>query len=98
MRKATATRFAYDNLATAVAEQDGRIVRLHPRFPGFAREYNFYPHACNPASGWEKGKVERAIAYLRRNFRPLREFTDRVLSAKLRNLSGEIISALCRPV
>src|SRR6202008_4796426 len=35
-----------------------------------------YPHACNPASGWEKGKVERAIGYLRQNFWPLREFTD----------------------
>jgi transposase len=43
------------NLATAVAEHDGRIVRFHPRFLGFAREYNFVPHACNPASGWEKG-------------------------------------------
>ena len=34
------------------------------------------PRACNPASGWEKGKVERAIGYLRQNFWPLREFTD----------------------
>lgn len=56
-----ARQIAYDNLATAVAEHDGRIVRFLPRFLGFAREYNFYPHACNPASGWEKGKVERAI-------------------------------------
>ena len=31
----------YDNLATAVAEHDGRLVRFHPRFLGFAREYNF---------------------------------------------------------
>ena len=71
-----ARQIAYDNLATAVAEHDGRLVRFHPRFLGFAREYNFVPHACNPASGWEKGKVERAIGYLRQNFWPLREFTD----------------------
>lgn len=71
-----ARQIAYDNLATAVAEHDGRIVRFHPRFLGFAREYSFYPHACNPGSGWEKGKVERAIGYLRQNFWPLREFTD----------------------
>src|SRR5580658_6202073 len=71
-----ARQIAYDNLATAVAEHDGRLVRFHPRFLGFAREYNFFPHACNPASGWEKGKVERAIGYLRQNFWPLREFTD----------------------
>ena len=66
----------YDNLATAVAEHDGKLVRFLPRFLAFAREYSFYPRACNPASGWEKGKVERAIGYLRQNFWPLREFTD----------------------
>jgi hypothetical protein len=51
-------------------------VRFHPRFLAFAREHKFVPHACNPASGWEKGKVERAIGYLRQNFWPLREFVD----------------------
>jgi transposase len=71
-----ARTIAYDNLATAVAEHDGRLVRFLPRFLGFARDYGFFPHACNPASGWEKGKVERAIGYLRQNFWPLREFTD----------------------
>ena len=71
-----AREIAYDNLATAVAEHDGRLVRFLPRFLGFAREYGFVPHACNPASGWEKGKVERAIGYLRQNFWPLREFID----------------------
>jgi transposase len=71
-----AREIAYDNLATAVAEHDGRLVRFLPRFLAFAREYSFFPRACNPASGWEKGKVERAIGYLRQNFWPLREFTD----------------------
>jgi transposase len=71
-----AREISYDNLATAVAEHDGRLVRFHPRFLAFAREHAFVPHACNPASGWEKGKVERAIGYLRQNFWPLREFTD----------------------
>ena len=67
----------YDNLATAVAEHDGRLVRFHPRFLGFAREFNFYPRACNQASGWEKGKVERGgVGYVRQNFWPLRDFTD----------------------
>jgi transposase len=71
-----ARQIAYDNLATAVAEHDGRLVRFLPRFLGFARDHGFFPHACNSASGWEKGKVERAIGYLRQNFWPLREFTD----------------------
>jgi hypothetical protein len=71
-----AREIAYDNLATAVAEHDGRLVRFLPRFLAFAREYGFYPKACNVAAGWEKGKVERAIGYARQNFWPLREFTD----------------------
>ena len=71
-----AREIAYDNLATAVAEHDGRLVRFLPRFLAFAREYNFYPRACNLAGGWEKGKVERAIGYVRQSFWPLREFTD----------------------
>jgi hypothetical protein len=71
-----AREIAYDNLATAVAEHDGRLVRFLPRFLAFAREYNFYPKACNVAAGWEKGKVERAIGYARQSFWPLREFSD----------------------
>jgi transposase len=71
-----AREIVFDNLATAVAEHDGRLVRFLPRFLAFAREFSFYPRACNPASGWEKGKVERAIGYLRQNFWPLREFID----------------------
>jgi len=47
-----ARQIAYDNLATAVVEHDGRLVRFLPRFLAFAREYGFFPHACNPASGW----------------------------------------------
>jgi transposase len=67
----------YDNLATAVAEHDGRIVRFNPRFLAFARELGFYPRACNKAAGWEKGKVEKGgVGYLRQNFWPLRTFTD----------------------
>jgi len=66
----------YDNLATAVAEHDGNLVRFNPRFLGFAREYNFVPRACHVRAAWEKGKVERAIGYIRQNFWPLRSFAD----------------------
>jgi transposase len=66
----------YDNLVTAVAEHDGRIVRFNPRFLAFARELDFYPRACNKAAGWEKGKVENSVGYLRQNFWPLRTFKD----------------------
>ena len=67
----------YDNLVTVVAEHVGTLVRFNPRFLGFARECGFFPRACNPAAGWEKGKVERGgIGYVRQNFWPLRQFTD----------------------
>jgi hypothetical protein len=66
----------YDNLATAVAEHDGNLVRFHPRFLAFAREYSFFPRACHVRAAWEKGKIERAVGYLRQNFWPLRTFTD----------------------
>jgi transposase len=66
----------YDNLATAVAEHDGNLVRFHPRFLAFAREYSFLPRACHVRAAWEKGKIERVVGYLRQNFWPLRTFTD----------------------
>src|SRR6266567_7611866 len=66
----------YDNLATAVAEHDGNLVRFHPRFLAFAREYSFLPRACHVRAAWEKGKIERSVGYLRQSFWPLRTFTD----------------------
>jgi transposase len=66
----------FDNLATAVAEHDGNLVRFNPRFLAFARECSFIPRACHVRAAWEKGKVERAIGYVRQNFWPLRSFTD----------------------
>ena len=66
----------YDNLATAVAEHDGNLVRFQPRFLAFAREYNFFPRACHVRAAWEKGKIERAVGYLRQSFWPLRTFAD----------------------
>ena len=66
----------FDNLATAVAEHEGNLVRFNPRFLAFAREFGFIPRACHVAAAWEKGKVERAIGYVRQNFWPLRSFAD----------------------
>ncbi|MBI2318093.1 MAG: IS21 family transposase, partial [Betaproteobacteria bacterium] len=66
----------YDNMSTVVAEHDGNLVRFHPRFLAFARQHGFFPHACHVAAAWEKGKVERAIGYVRANFWPLRSFVD----------------------
>lgn len=66
----------FDNLATAVAEHEDNLVRFNPRFLAFARDYGFIPRACHVAAAWEKGKVERAIGYVRQNFWPLRTFQN----------------------
>jgi hypothetical protein len=46
----------FDNLATAVAEHDGNLVRFNPRFLAFAREYSFIPRACHVPRPGKKGK------------------------------------------
>ena len=54
------------------------LVRFHPRFLAFAREYRLLP-AClsTPASGLgERKSGTGGIGYLRQNFWPLRSFTD----------------------
>ena len=66
----------YDNLATAVAERQGRLTRFNPRFFVYTGHHNFRPIACNVASGWEKGRVEDGVKFIRDNFWPGREFVD----------------------
>jgi len=65
-----------DNMLTAVSERRGPIIRFNAAFLDFLRPLKIDPRACNVRSPHEKGKVERAIGYLRRNFWPLRTFAD----------------------
>jgi len=59
------------------SQRKGKIVRFNPRFLAFAREYDFYPRACNKGAGWEKGKIERGgVRYLGQSFWPLRDIRD----------------------
>jgi transposase len=87
-----ARELVYDNLATAVADHDGNLVRFNPQFLAFARQFGFIPRACHVASPWEKGKVERAgIGYLRQNFWPLRQFRDLVdVNVQVRHWLDEV--------
>lgn len=66
----------YDNLATAVAERHGRLVRFHPRFLAYAGHHGFRPVACAVGAPQAKGRVEDAIKYLRGSFWPGRTFRD----------------------
>jgi transposase len=66
----------YDNLASAVTERMGRLVRFNHRFLAYVGHCRFKPVACNLNSGHEKGRVEDGVRYVRHNFWPGRTFTD----------------------
>jgi transposase len=73
----TPQQLVHDNLATAVLERDGPLVRFNEQFLEFLRPFKIVPTACGVAKPHEKGKVEKgAIHYIRYNFWPLRTFTD----------------------
>jgi transposase len=58
----------YDNLKTAVLERRGDAIRFHPSMLEIAAHYRFEPRPVAVARGNEKGRVERAIGYLRTSF------------------------------
>lgn len=64
----------YDNLKTAVLERVGDVIRFHPRLLDLAGHYHFAPRPVARARGNEKGRVERAIRYLRESFFAARTF------------------------
>ncbi len=66
----------YDNLKSAVLERDGTAIRYNPRLIELAAHYQFEPRAMNVYRGNEKGRVERAIRYIRGNFFAARKWTS----------------------
>lgn len=66
----------YDNLKSAVLERAGDAIRFHPTLLAFAGHYRYEPRPVAVARGNEKGRVERAIRYVRDNFWPARTFRD----------------------
>jgi transposase len=66
----------YDNLKSAVLERRGEVIRFHPTLLALAAHYRFVPRPVAVARGNEKGRVERAIQYVRQAFFAARHFTD----------------------
>ena len=66
----------YDNLKSAVLERRGDAIRFHPGLLAFAGQYRFEPRPVAVARGNEKGRVERAIGYVRGAFFAARRFID----------------------
>ncbi len=62
----TPTVMAYDNMRTVVKKFLGREREHTDALRRMEMHYCFTPHFCNPRSGWEKGKVERSVEYVRR--------------------------------
>jgi transposase len=59
----------YDNMKTAVKKiLIGKDRIFNEKFAQMASHYLFEPVACTPASGWEKGQVEKQVGDTRRNF------------------------------
>jgi len=66
----------YDNLKSAVLERHGDAIRFHPTLLDFAAHYRYEPRPVAPYRGNEKGRVERAIRYIRCSFFAAREWTS----------------------
>jgi transposase len=71
-------RGIFDNMKTAVDRIGlGKARQVNARFAAMSSHYLFEPEFCNPASGWEKGQVEKNVQDARRRlWQPLPSFPD----------------------
>ncbi|MBK9267552.1 MAG: IS21 family transposase [Sphingomonadales bacterium] len=71
-------RGIFDNMKTAVDRiGSGKTRQVNARFAAMASHYLFEPEFCNPASGWEKGQVEKNVQDARRRlWQPMPSFPD----------------------
>ena len=66
----------YDNLRSAVLERIDTAIRFHPTLLELAAHYRYQPRPVAVARGNEKGRVERAIRFVREAFFAARTFRD----------------------
>jgi transposase len=66
----------YDNLKSAVLERRGDAIRFNPTLLAFAAHHRYEPRPVAVCRGNEKGRVERAIRFVRENFFAARKFVD----------------------
>lgn len=67
-------QWLFDNPKTVVLERSGDAVRFHPMLLDLAARLHVQPALCAPRKPHEKGKVERAIRYLKERFFAARAF------------------------
>jgi len=61
-------QWLFDNPKTVVVERHGDIIRFHPALLDLAGTLRVEPRVCGVRKPHEKGRVERAIRYLRERF------------------------------
>ena len=66
----------YDNLSSLVSEREGNLIRFNETLLKFSGHYRFEARPVGIARGNEKGRVERAIKYIRTAFLPGRSYQD----------------------
>lgn len=66
----------YDNLKSAVLERRGDLIRFNPALLALSGHYHFEPRPVALARGNQKGRVERAIRYIRGAFFEGRQFSS----------------------
>jgi len=66
----------YDNLKSAVLERTAHAIHFNDRLLALARHYRFEPRPVAVRRGNEKGRVERAIRFIRNSFFAGRAFRD----------------------
>ena len=74
----------YDNMRTVVTKHSVSQIRFNKKFEDFLSYYGVVPKACKPYRAQTKGKVERAVAYLKSNF------LKRRLPENLEDLNSEV--------
>lgn len=67
-------QWLFDNAKTVVVERAGDAIRFHPALLDLAAHMHVQPALCSPRKPQEKGKVERAIRYLKERFFAARTF------------------------
>jgi transposase len=65
-----------DNLKSAVTERIDEAIRFNPTYLQFSGHCRYEPRPVAVARGNQKGRVERAIRYIREAFFAAREWTD----------------------
>jgi len=81
-------RVLIDNPKTMVKRiGKGKEREFPPRFLAMMNHYLIEPVACTPASGWEKGQVERQVDYLRKAV-----FTPKLNFATLAELNHYLLA------